>query len=162
ARALLTSSGSNFRSPPVNFYRAVQARDPKSLAHAVALTFMGVRPEGWPAERWSGMATFFSQVGYKSTLEWKEEIVYFDPRKPIPPGQALFPDGPLPPLPPDQDPRLAFADWLITPKNPYFTRNIANRVRSWLLGRGIIHEPDDVRPTNPPSNPELLDHLARE
>jgi hypothetical protein len=65
-------------------------------------------------------------------------------------------------LPPDQDPRLVFADWLITPRNPWFTRNLVNRVWSWLLGRGIIHEPDDVRPDNLPSNPELLAHLEKE
>jgi hypothetical protein len=162
ARALLTSSGSNFRAPPVNFYRAVQKKDARNLARAAALTFMGVRPEGWPAERWAGMETFFEQVGYKATGEWKEEIVLFDPRKPLSPARAIFPDGTPAKLLPDQDPREAFADWLITPGNPWFTRNIANRAWSWLLGRGIIHEPDDVRPDNPPSNPELLAHLEKE
>ena len=48
------------------------------------------------------------------------------------------------------------------PENPWFARNIVNRVWSWLLGRGIIHEPDDIRPDNPPSNPELLAYLERE
>jgi hypothetical protein len=161
-RALLTSSGSNFREPAVNFYRAVQRKDPTIIAQAVALTFMGVRPEAWPKERWGGMATFFGQVGYKSTLEWKEEIVFFDPRRPLSPGQAVFPDGTRATLLPDQDPRLVFADWLITPKNPWFTRNMANRAWSWLVGRGIIHDPDDIRPDNPPSNPELLAYLERE
>jgi hypothetical protein len=123
---------------------------------------MGVRPEGWPAQRWAGMETFFEQVGYKATGEWKEEIVFFDPRKPLSPTRAIFPDGTQPNLLPDQDPRQVFADWLITPNNPWFTRNIANRVWSWLVGRGIIHEPDDVRPDNPPSNPELLAHLEKE
>jgi hypothetical protein len=162
ARALLTSSGSNFRSPAVNFYRAVQGKDPKTLAQAAALTFMGVRPEGWPAERWSDLAAFFSGVGYKATREWKEEIVFFDPRKPRTASVALFPDGTRATLLPEEDPRLVFADWLITPENPWFTRNIANRVWSWLLGRGIIHEPDDIRPDNPPSNPELLAYLEKE
>jgi len=55
-----------------------------------------------------------------------------------------------------------FADWLITPKNPWFTRNIVNRIWHWLLGRGIIHEPDDIRPDNPPRNPELLGFLEKE
>jgi hypothetical protein len=162
ARALLTSSGSNFRAPPVNFYRAVQAKDPQTIARAAALTFMGVRPEGWPTERWSGMATLFTQIEYKATLEWKEEIVCFNPRKPLHAADAIFPDGTRAALPSDQDPRLVFADWLITPQNPWFTRNIANRVWCWLLGRGIIHEPDDIRPDNPPSNPELLACLEQE
>ena len=65
-------------------------------------------------------------------------------------------------LPADRDPREVFADWLITPKNPWFTRSIANRVWSWLLGRGIIHEPDDIRDDNPPSNPALLAYLEKE
>lgn len=161
ARALLTSNGSNFRSPPVNFYRALQRKDAQNSARAVALTFMGVRAENWPAERLSGMATFFAQVGYKNTGEWKEEIVFFDPRKSLP-DKAVFPDGTKASILPDQDPRVVFADWLITPKNPWFTRNIANRVWSWLLGRGIIHEPDDIRPDNPPCNPELLAYLEQE
>ena len=61
-----------------------------------------------------------------------------------------------------QDPREVFADWLIAPENPWFARNIVNRVWSWLLGRGIIHEPDDIRPDNPPRNPELLAYLEQE
>ncbi len=78
-REMLTASGSNFRVPQVNFYRAVQSREPPAIAQAVALTFMGVRPESWPKERWSGMAGFFTQITYKSTEEWKEEIVCFIP-----------------------------------------------------------------------------------
>jgi hypothetical protein len=55
-----------------------------------------------------------------------------------------------------------FADWLIDAKNPWFARQIVNRVWYWLLGRGIVHEPDDIRPDNPPVNLELLDYLAGE
>jgi hypothetical protein len=166
-RQLLTANGSNFRVPQVNFYRAVQSREPAALAQAVALTFMGVRAESWPKERWAGMAAFFAQIGYKPTLEWKEEIVFFDPDPAAaPPGgkpaTAAFPDGTPARLSPGQDPRLVFGDWLLSAKNPWFAANIANRVWSWLLGRGIVHEPDDVRPDNPPSNPELLALLERE
>ena len=82
-RELLTSSGSNFRVPPVNFYRAIQGtRSRPTIAAAVALTFMGARIENWPEERRAGMAAFFERVAYKSTAEWKEEIVYPDPRPP--------------------------------------------------------------------------------
>ena len=160
-REMLTANGSNFRVPQVNFYRAIQSKEPQGIAQAVALTFMGVRAEKWEKERLSEMAGFFSQVAYKSTSEWKEEIVSFDPNKP-PAQAAIFPDGTPARLSPDKDPREVFADWLITPKNPWFTRNIVNRVWSWLLGRGIIHEPDDIRPDNPPSNPELLTFLEKE
>ncbi|MBE3069458.1 MAG: DUF1549 domain-containing protein, partial [Planctomycetes bacterium] len=80
-REMLTASGSNFRVPPVNFYRALQSREPQAVAQAVALAFMGTRAEAWPKERLAGMAGFFSQIAYKGTAEWKEEIVLFDPSK---------------------------------------------------------------------------------
>ena len=198
-RELLTSSGSNFRVGPVNFYRALQNRTPEGTATAVALTFMGSRAESWPKGRLAGTSVFFAQVGYKPTREWKEEHVFWDPflsaetaakseetkseppksaaakpkpgaappappAPPIikPPLDAVFPDGAKIHLSPSRDPREVFADWLITPQNPWFTRNIANRVWAWLLGRGIIQEPDDIRENNPPSNPELLAYLERE
>ena len=186
ARELLTASGSNFRVPQVNFYRALQSKDPKGIARAVALTFMGCRAEKWPEERLVGMSGFFFNVGYKKTNEWKEEIVFFDPHKndapPAPkpgpkkagekrtpektpkpaPPKPVFPDGTPVEIAWDKDPRGVFADWLITPENPWFTRTIVNRVWHWLQGRGIVHEADDVRPDNPPSNPELLNWLAEE
>ena len=183
-REMLTESGSNFRVGPVNFYRAVQSKEPQAIAQAVALTLMGTRADKWPKDRLAGMAAFFSQIGYKETGEWKEEIVFFDPDKlgsagvspasaaaPRPAGgtpalpearMAIFPDGAQARLAPDRDPREVFADWLMAPKNPWFARNIVNRVWSWLLGRGIIHEPDDIRPDNPPHNPELLAFLEQE
>ncbi len=196
ARELLTSSGSNFRVGPVNFYRAVQNRTPQGIVSAVALTFMGSRADAWPSNRQAGAELFFSQIGYKPTGEWKEEHVFWDPLGSsavagnTAPGKdsvssiglpanaaaqpaiqpwtngptiaAMLPDGTTARLSPDRDPREVFADWLITPWNPWFTRAIANRVWAWLLGRGIIHEPDDIRPDNRPSNPELLAYLAKE
>jgi hypothetical protein len=162
ARELLTASGSNFRVGQVNFYRAVQSKDSRSIAQAVALTLMGERAEKWPAERLSGMAGFFSRIGYKSTAEWKEEVVFFDAAKSVDDTPAVFPDGIGANLPADKDPREVFADWLIQPNNQWFARNIVNRVWCWLLGRGIIHEPDDIRPDNPPVNPALLAYLERQ
>jgi hypothetical protein len=162
ARALLLASGSNFRSPEANFYRAVSSKKPETIAKVVALSFMGTRAEKWPQKRLSQMAAFFSQVGYKPTGEWKEEIVFNDLAKASDhPVKAVLPDGQVVVLQPDGDPRQAFADWLIGPKNPWFARNIVNRVWYWLMGRGIIQEPDDIRPDNPPSNPELLAYLER-
>lgn len=203
-REMLTSSGSNFRVGPVNFYRAIQNKTPEGIAATVALTFMGSRTDSWPEGRLEGTAVFFSQIGYKPTSEWKEEVVFWDPLgsrnlpgnsvigrdtpgtappKPAekedaeeeeapeaasPPAPrdktlaAVFPDGAKIDLPPDRDPRAVFADWLIAPENPWFTRSIANRVWAWLLGRGIVHEPDDIRDDNPPSNPELLAYLEKE
>jgi hypothetical protein len=166
-RTMLTSSGSNFSVPPVNFYRAVQSREPTAIAQTVALSFMGVRPEGWPKQRWADAAVFFSKIGYKATEQWKEEIVIFDPGRDFAssagrPVDAVLPDGASVRLLPDQDPRKVFADWLVAPKNPWFARAAVNRVWAWLLGRGIVHEPDNICPGNPPSNPELLAYLERE
>ena len=161
ARELLTASGSNFREPPVNFYRAMQNKTPAGIAQTVALTFMGARADKWPTNQLSGLAAFFSQVGAKATAEWKEEIIFFDPAK-TNAALATFPDGTQIQLSPGKDPREIFADWLIDAKNRWFTRNIANRVWGWLLGRGIVQEPDDLRSDNPPSNPELLAFLEAE
>ncbi len=78
------------------------------------------------------------------------------------PMVAVFPDGSKVELSPNRDPREVFADWLISPKNPWFTKCIVNRIWAWLIGRGIIHEPDDIRPGNAPSNPMLLAYLQKE
>jgi hypothetical protein len=195
-RELLTSSGSNFRDGPVNFYRAIQDRTPEGIAAAVGLAFMGTRIQFWPEDRRAGMAAFFSQVGYKPTSEWKEEIVFWDPlhSAAVPgstaPGEdavaksviatneipqalatplaengpltTVFPDGVKTTVPPSRDPREAFADWLIRPQNPWFAKAAVNRTWTWVMGRGIVHEPDDIREKNPPSNPELLAYLEKE
>ncbi len=167
ARRMLTASGSNFRVPPVNFYRAAQSREPKALAQAVALTFMGARADKWPEDRLAGMAVFFSRIEFKSTGEWKEEIVQFDAlrigrRGANVPTEAVLPDGSRAKWAAEADPREVFADWLIRPENPWFARHAVNRIWYWLMGRGIVHEPDDHRADNPPSNPALLAYLEKE
>ncbi len=165
-RALLTSSGSNFRVAPVNFYRAMPKREPEEIARVVALTFMGMRTENWEREHLLGMAAFFGHVGYKGTAEWKEEIVFFDSAKQFlnpdtqEPIQPCLPGGAVFELSPAEDPRQAFADWLIESRG--FAHSAVNRVWYWLLGRGIVHEADDIRADNPPQNPALLDFLAQE
>jgi len=161
-REILTSSGSNFRVPQVNFYRAIRDRKPTTMAQAVALTFMGERVEQWPEERLTGMAAFFEGVTYKMTGEWKEEIVSVDLFGAAGAGErhGVFPDGTRVELPVGQDHRKTFADWLTGADNPWFARNIVNRIWYWLLGRGIIHEPDDIREDNPPANAKLLTLLA--
>jgi hypothetical protein len=178
ARELLVSSGCNFRAPPANYYRAVKKRDPQGFAESTALVFMGARIgcascHGHPTESWTlddnlGMAAFFSQIKFKSTKEWKEEIVYVDPTQVFRDPRTrnvLTPkplDSPAMPIAPGVDSREKFAEWLTSPKNPWFAKNISNRIWFWLLGRGIVHEPDDLRATNPPSNPALLDYLEKE
>ncbi|MBZ5627091.1 MAG: DUF1549 domain-containing protein [Acidobacteriia bacterium] len=149
-RQLLVSNGSNFRVPEVNFYRAVQSREPQPIAQAVALTFMGTRAEKWPKARLDGMAAFFSQIGYKSTTEWKEEIVYFDLSRSAPGATAVLPDGKAVRLSPGQDPREVFANWLLAPGNPWFARNIGASA-CLLPGSDVspyrILTPDRYRPS---------------
>ena len=161
ARELLLGTGSNFRDPPSNFYRAVQNRDAGSIAEAVALTFLGARYENWPKEKQEQLAKFFSRVAYKGSAEWKEEIVYWVDR-PLDSPEVIFPDGQKGTVPAGQDPRDVFVHWLITPQNSRFTKNLANRTWFWLFGRGIVDQPDDFRDDNPPSNPALLDLLVSE
>ncbi|HNX52865.1 MAG TPA: DUF1553 domain-containing protein [Pontiellaceae bacterium] len=170
ARALLTASGSNFREAPANFYRPFQERTPRKMFDTVALIFMGVRLEksGWTEDQLLGMDAFFAKVAYKKTDEWKEEIVFSDPEKTL-----LNPATKTPVLPTPiggsplklghfDDPRLAFADWLTAPDNPWFAKAIVNRIWFWMMGRGIIHEADDIRPDNPAWSPELLAYLEKE
>lgn len=160
-RELLTSSGSNFRVPQVNFLRAVQGRDPAALAAAVAVSFMGSRIEHWPADRRAGLEQFFSRVSYKATAEWKEEIVCLDPA-PSGPLEALLPDGTRGRVAAGKDPREVFANWLLAANNRWFARATVNRLWSWMMGRGIVQQPDDIRPDNPPGNPKLLEFLERQ
>jgi len=160
-REILTSSGSNFRVPQVNFYRAIQGQKPSTIATAVGLTFMGTRMGKWPEEKRKEMEVFFSRIAYKKTEEWKEEIVYCDPSV-AEAVDAVLPDGTKVRIEAGQDGRKVFADWLITAENPWFARNIVNRVWSWLMGRGLIHETDDIRSDNPAVYPELLAYLEKE
>ena len=161
AGELLTAGGSNFRVPQVNFYRAIQGREPPAIAQAVALTLMGTRIEGWPEERRAQMALFFSRIAYKPTGEWKEEIVCLDPA-PAGPLDAVLPDGTRVHIDAGADPRAVFAKWLTAKENPWLAKAAVNRVWAWLLGRGLVHEADDIRPDNPPVHPEALALLERE
>ncbi len=170
ARELLTATGSNFRVPPVNFYRAFQDRSPRPIAENVALVFLGLRLSnaGFDEAQQLGFAAFFAKIAYKGTDEWKEEIVFVNPEGQLADPKTGAPARPAPlggkplDLPPGRDPRIDLADWLTARDNPWFARAIANRVWYWLLGRGIVHEPDDLRPANPPWSPELLAFLERE
>ena len=176
ARELLTANGSNFLVAPANFYRAMQDKDPKTIARNVALTFMGTKTENWPPGKLDQMAVFFSHVGYKPTREWKEEIVFFDPMGEEGgvkqtaaelaavslPRVAVLPDGKRVRLDADEDPRKVFADWLTTPGNPWFSRAIVNRVWFWLMGRGLSADPDETGPGATVENAALLNYLQQE
>ena len=181
-RRLLTTSGSDFREPPANFFRATENKSFSGYATAAALTFMGTRLEKWPESDRREFEKLFSRIAKKKTHEWKEEIVYLDPA-PVESMSVKMPDGELLEISPDEDPRRAFADWLIRPDNPWFTHSAVNRIWFWMFGRGIVQEPDDFRPSpvsksflsfswllggatektntgNPSVNPKLLAYIA--
>ncbi len=183
-RDLLTSSGSTFANPPANFYRI--AADPQNLAETTAQLFFGIRMQcakchNHPFEKWTqddyyGMAAFFARVkGKKDPSDpgaappnAGAELIYLDrtgevmqPRS----GKAMppkFMGGPVAPVHSGQDRRQVLADWLTSPKNPFFAKSVVNRVWFHLLGRGIVDPVDDFRDSNPSANDELLDALAQD
>jgi hypothetical protein len=179
ARTVLTAAGPNYANPPAGFYRRL--RSPELRAEEVAQLFMGARVqcakchnhpgESWTQDDYYGVAAFFARVQYRDGpffvgIYDKEETVLArrdgsltHPRTGIV-VKPKFPGGAVVEVPPNADPRAAFADWLTAPDNPYFGRAAANRIWFHLLGRGVVEPVDDLRGTNPPSVPALLDALA--
>lgn len=155
-RELLLSSGSNFRVPQINFYRTHQRRSPEGYLADIALLFMGQRSVTPRLE------PFFGQIRYKSTNEWKEEILYLDIDQPAPLQPVALPDLQCVKLRTGDDFRKPYVEWLTSTRNPMFARAIVNRVWYWIMGRGIVHECDDMRADNLAVNPPLLDFLASE
>ncbi len=160
ARELLTASGSGFRNGPANFFRAVDSKDPRTLAETAAVVFMGTRLacarcHGHPLENWGmdddlGLAAFFAQMSYKPTGEWKEEIVYRSPKKELrDPKNAenvkpKFLGGAVVEVEKEADPRPGFARWLTSPDNPWFAKSAVNR--DLVLAPGSRDRPRAGRP----------------
>jgi hypothetical protein len=173
-RELLSTSGGTFREPATNFYQV--ERDTLKVAENVAQVFMGIRTQcaqchNHPFDRWTmddyyGFAAFFSQIGRKQGEDYRETIVFNsgggEVGHPIG-GRAMKPKflGGIEPDVAGKDRRAVLADWLTAPDNPFFAKNVANRVWAHFFGRGIVEPVDDVRVSNPASNPELLDELGK-
>ena len=177
---ILTATGSQEQVPPAIWYRSV--RTTQDYVESIAQSFLGVRIQcaqchRHPAERWTqadyySLAAVFARVGRKGGYSDAEvptsEVLYLkehgevthprtgDVMKPRPLG------GPDFQLSKYDDPRRALAKWMTDKDNPFFARTMVNRMWGHFLQRGIIHPIDDSRSTNPPSNPELLDFLARD
>ena len=177
-REIITAEGSTFTEGPANFYMV--ARNPADWAETASQVFLGVRItcakcHHHPFEKWSqddyyGMAAFFSRLGTKNSQEFglfgREQVVYLKatgeqthPRK-----GGVVPPHPLdgPPMNDPIDRRVKLAEWMTAPSNPFFAKNIVNRFWAYLMGRGLVEPIDDMRATNPASNPELLDALAKD
>lgn len=148
---LLSGTGSNFRVPQTNFYRAGNDRSTRKFTSDIALIFLGRRNA--PAE-WK---PFFSQIKFKSTKEWKEEILCIDIDV-KPPFKALELGGRSIRLREGADYRQPFIEWLTT-GNRELARVFANRLWFWLMGEGIISPVDDVEGREP-TNAALLEYLT--
>jgi hypothetical protein len=173
AREILTAEGLPDENGPANFYKVVTK--PGERASTLTQVFLGLRIacaecHHHPYDRWSqtdyyGMQAFFAPLTFKATARGEMLLAAGDPPTKHPRTGAVihaFALGttmPAASLPGDR--RLVLADWLTKPDNPWFARNLANRVWKHFLGRGLVEPVDDVRDTNPPSNPELLDALAK-
>lgn len=151
-RKLLISEGSNFRSPAANFYRGFQKRTPENFYANINLLFLGNR------NCTDNGHICFSQIKFKSTKEWKEEIIYLNYYKDLPWHIVKLEDGTHIKISPDTDWRIAYVDWLVT--NRRFAEVMVNRMWYWVFGKGLVHEPDDWREDNKPSNPALLKELT--
>ena len=178
-RELLTSRGSSYDDPAANYFRVT--REAKPTMEKTTQVFLGVRMvcaqcHDHPFERWTQsqyyqMAAFFSAVGLRAGYEVGEEIVFdqrseYEMKHPkdghvVKPAFLVASIGSIP-VPDDQRRRDALAEWLTSKDNPFFAKAIANRVWSYFFGRGIIEPVDDIRASNPPSNPALLDALTKD
>ena len=175
-RELLTASGDLEQNPPVAWYR--QVNNLNSQLEDTAQLFLGLRLQcaqchHHPYEKWSqqdyyGFGAFFSRIGRKPGAQPGEELIFSQrgaataTNKKT--GQPVKPAGlgaPAPKLSPDDDPRQALADWITAPANPFFARSVVNRYWKHFFNRGLVEPEDDMRQTNPPTNPELLEALAR-
>ena len=151
-RNLLLSEGSNFRAPAANFYRGFQRRTPENFYANINLLFLGNR------NCKDNGHLCFSQIKFKSTKEWKEEIIYLNIHKERPWDRIVLEDGTALTILPDSDWREAYVDWLTS--NRRFAEVMVNRMWYWVFGKGIVHEPDDWRADNKPSDPALLNALT--
>jgi len=172
-KELIASTGGTFAEPQTNFYQV--ERDTLKLSENVAQVFMGMRLQcaqchNHPFDRWTmddyySWAAFFAQIGRKQGVDPREQIIYnrgSGEVKHIIGGRNMEPKflGGAKPEVKGKDRRAVLADWLASPENPYFSRNIVNVVWQHFFGVGIIDPVDDVRISNPASNPELLTALA--
>ena len=175
-RDLLVATGDMAENPPVAWYR--QVKEPQQEVEDIAQLFLGMRMQcaqchHHPFEKWSqndyySFAAFFSQVGRKPMATKEDEAIFHrrgvatavNKKTKLPVKPAALITGPLD-IAPDDDPRTALADWMSDRANPFFARTLVNRYWKHFFNRGIVEPEDDMRETNPPSNPELLDALAQ-
>lgn len=175
-RGIVAASGEWQDAPAINWYWQTRDDQLHSVTADTAQLFMGVRLacarchhhpyERWGQEDYYGLAGFFTRVGRKS---FGQPPPYFASSK-VTTGEKnpltgkspepKFPDGKYAEFSEEDDPRHALVDWMAKPDNAYFSKALVNRMWGHFMGRGLVNEVDDMRASNPPSNPQLLDALA--
>jgi hypothetical protein len=183
-RSILAANGTEKKNPPTVWYKEIEK--PENFVDDVSQVFLGQRLacancHHHPYEKWSqddywGLAAFYGRVGTKNVV-----VPGFDPNRGQATLQVIFTkptgsvqnkrtgkpadikplDGAPMTLSTEEDPRQKLVDWMVEPKNPFFAKAVANRYWAHFFSRGIVDPLDDMRVTNPPSNPELLDALAQ-
>lgn len=182
-REIICATGDEIKSPPTVWYKEVAT--PENFVDDLSQVFLGQRMacancHHHPYEKWSqddywGLAAFYGRVGKKQLAtpgtatnnQNRLQFVYVRSNGSVT-NKRTNQTAPLKPLDADpltvdgtEDPRALLADWMASPDNPFFARAVANRYWAHFFGRGIVDPIDDLRVTNPPSNPELLDALAK-
>ena len=170
---LLSANGGTFKNPATNYYQI--ERDTLKTAENVAQVFMGIRTQctqchNHPFDRWTmddyySFAAFFAQIGRKAGEDYRETIVFNSGGGEVahPVGGRVMPPKFLGGAVPDvagKDRREVLVKWLASPENPYFATSVANRVWAHFFGLGIVEPVDDIRVSNPASNPELFQALG--
>jgi hypothetical protein len=172
-RELFGATGGTFSNPATNYYQI--ETDTLKRAENAAQVFMGIRTQcaqchNHPLDRWTmndsyGFAAFFCQTGTKNAEDYREKIIYDRGSGEVKhkvTGQVMAPKflgGDVPDVK-GKDRRVVMAEWLTSPENPYFSTSIANRVWAHFMGIGIVDPVDDIRVSNPPTNPELFQTLG--
>ena len=173
-RDILGATGGTFSVPATNFYQLEP--DIQKTSENVAQIFLGLRIQcaqchnhifdRWTMDDYYSFKAFFVQIGRKKAEDYRETIVFNrgggESKHPVT-GQVMAPKflgGDVPDVQ-GKDRRQVLADWITSPKNPYFATSVANRVWAHYLGVGIVDPVDDIRVTNPASNPELFDMLGK-
>jgi len=176
-REVVAASGEIGNNPPVAWYR--QVKDSTAQLEDSAQLFLGMRLQcaqchHHPFEKWSqkdyySFSAFFSRIGKRGGPRPTEEMIFHRRGKASAKNkknnETVLPAGlgsePLD-IPVDEDPRHALADWMGASDNPFFAKALVNRYWKHFFGRGLVDPEDDMRATNPATNPELLDALAQD
>jgi hypothetical protein len=183
---IVTATGNTIENGAANYW--VVHRDPLDTTENMAQAFLGItitcaHCHNHPLAKWTqkdyyGMANLFARVRLKTYSNQTSRpnvgqilnnvTVYSAPTGEFMDDRFMMP---LPPKPLDAhalpettpgDTRVYFAQWLTSPQNPFFARNIVNRVWRNFMGRGLVEPAEDLRDTNPATNDKLLNDMVKD